>query len=266
MNYPQVVQLETTAACNAHCGFCPHSSMKRAGRMSDDLITKILDEIESWAVKPAAVCPFLTNEPFADTRIFDISSRIREVAPTAALTFFTNASLLNSARRQAILAVPGPTNFFCSLHHFTPAAYKAELGLDFHRTVDNIIALTNEAPCPVHVLRVMTGTDDDKKFLNWVHLNIPRAIPMLAHRWNWKGDIAAVSADLHSDIICPRATSLTVLYDGRVSLCCMDQNGDYALGDVNRQTLLEVYNSPAHAHFFSTPKSQKAPCKNCNMH
>lgn len=266
MNYPQVVQIETTAACNAHCGFCPHSSMKRAGRMSDELVAKLLDEIGAWAVKPVAVCPFLTNEPFADTRIFDISSRIREVAPDTMLTFFTNASLLNAARREAILAIPGPTNFFCSLHHYTPEAYKAELGLDFHRTVDNIKALCAEAPRPVHVLRVMDGTAADQRFLNWVRDNIPHAIPMLAHRWNWKGDIAAVSADLHGDIICPRATSITVLYDGRVSLCCMDQNADYQLGDVNRQTLLEVYNNERHTHFFITPKSHKAPCKTCNMH
>lgn len=266
MNYPQVVQLETTAACNAHCGFCPHSSMKRRGRMADDLINKLVTEISAWPVKPLAICPFLTNEPFADPRIFDITAALRTAAPQAAMTFFTNASLLDSIHRQVILDIPGKTNFFCSLHHFTPDAYKKELGLDFHRTVANIIALTNESPTPVHVLRVMDGTADDQRFINWVHLNIPRAIPMLAHRWNWKGDIAAVSADLHSDIYCPRATSLTVLYDGRVSLCCMDQSGDYALGDVNHQTMLEVYNGERHTHFFSTKKSQKSPCKTCNMH
>jgi MoaA/NifB/PqqE/SkfB family radical SAM enzyme len=267
INYPQVVQFETTTACNAHCGFCPHSSMERAGRMADGLIAKILDEIAAWPVKPTSICPFLTNEPFADPRIFDISSRIREVAPAAELTFFTNASLLNKARRDAILAIPGTTKFFCSLHHSAEEAYKAELGLDFDRTVDNICHLIKDAPpANVIVLRVSDGNHrKDKLFKEFVR-GYMGGTPMISTRWNWKGDIASHQRDLFPNIICPRGTSLTILHDGRVSLCCMDQAGQYPRGDINHQTLLEVFNGAAHAHFFATPKSAKSPCQNCNMH
>lgn len=265
MNYPQVLQFETTTACNAHCGFCPHAEMNRAGQMSDELVAKILDEVALWPVKPASICPFVTNEPFADRRVFDISSRIREVAPDCELTFFTNASLLNQARRDAILAIPGRTKFFCSLHHTNVADYKAELGLDFHRTVDNIKALTEECETEVTVLRVGDGTQDDGRFINWVRANIPKAQPMLAARWNWKGDIASHERNLFSDIKCPRATSLIVLHDGRVALCCMDQAGQYSIGDIRKSSLLEVYNSPAWHRYFDNKKSANSPCNQCNM-
>jgi hypothetical protein len=271
MQYPQVVQFELTTACNAVCSFCPHSAMAetgRRGKMSDELVAKILDEIAAWPVKPNSICPFLTNEPFADNRIFDVSSRIRDVAPASELTFFTNASLLNKARREAILAVPGTTKFFCSLHHVNAADYKAELGLDFDRTVDNIRGLVAESPTRVTVLKVGDGdARHNAVFCDWVATHIPGAMPMISARWNWKGSIQSWEGhNLHGDIICPRSTSLTILADGRVNLCCMDNAGEYPLGDINTQTLLEVYNSPAHAHFFSTPKSQKSPCNNCNMH
>ena len=266
MNYPQVLQLETTAACNAHCGFCPHNSMGRKGAMADDLITKIIDEIALWPVKPASVCPFLTNEPFADPRIFGIAERIRKAAPAAELTFFTNASLLDDSKRQRILRIPGVTKFFCSLHHITPGAYMAELGLDFDRTVRNIKALAAESPTPVTVLRVGNGTALDAQFVEWVRKNIPRAIPMVAVRWNWKGDIKTNEVDMFQNIHCPRSTSLVVLHDGRVALCCMDNAGEYELGNVNHQSMLEIFNGERWHRFFDSPKNSKAPCNKCNMH
>jgi hypothetical protein len=43
---------------------------------------------------------------------------------------------------------------------------------------------------------------------------------------------------------CARWFELSITATGLVSLCCMDGEGKYAIGDLNRQGLLEVYNSP----------------------
>ena len=37
-------------------------------------------------------------------------------------------------------------------------------------------------------------------------------------------------------------TSVTVLWDGRVSLCCLDYEGEIEMGNVNNQTLQEIIN------------------------
>jgi hypothetical protein len=55
---------------------------------------------------------------------------------------------------------------------------------------------------------------------------------------------------------CMRALdSIMVLWDGRMSLCCFDGEGEVILGDLNTQTIREIYNGPlavsyreAHAH------------------
>jgi radical SAM protein with 4Fe4S-binding SPASM domain len=37
---------------------------------------------------------------------------------------------------------------------------------------------------------------------------------------------------------------MTVLCDGRVVTCCMDYNGAQVLGDLNSQTVKEIWNGP----------------------
>ena len=39
-------------------------------------------------------------------------------------------------------------------------------------------------------------------------------------------------------------TSMSVLWDGRVVTCCMDSNGVQVLGDLNSQSIQEVWNGP----------------------
>ena len=43
---------------------------------------------------------------------------------------------------------------------------------------------------------------------------------------------------------CGRWYELSIMANGVVSLCCQDGEGQFPIGDVNKQTLLEVYNHP----------------------
>ncbi len=268
MNYPDLIQIETTTACNAHCSFCPHSDLVEAGRkgkMSDELLEKIYTELALWPIKPRSICPFLTNEPFADSRIFDICRRLRSICTTVDLTFFTNASLLSEEKSVELLKLGGKLTIYCSLHHTNADSYKHDLGLDFARTVANINRLVKLAQFPIQVLRVGDGTPADGQFIEFVRREIPGALPMVAPHWNWKGDRATHERELYSHILCPRGGSLTILHDGRVSLCCLDQAGAYPLGDITKQSMLEVFNGAEHQRFYSKPKCENSPCNKCNM-
>lgn len=268
MNYPDLIQIETTTACNAHCSFCPHSDLVEAGRkgrMSDELLEKIYTELALWPIKPRSICPFLTNEPFADSRIFEVCRRLRGIATTVDLTFFTNASLLDAEKAEKLIGLGGKLTVFCSLHHINAAEYRRDLGLDFDRTITNIRNLVARAHFPITVLRVGDGTAGDGAFTEFVKREIPGANAMVAAHWNWKGDRATHERDLHTGILCPRGGSLTILHDGRVSLCCLDQAGAYPLGDITKQSMLEVFNGEPHQRYFTRPKCESTPCKNCNM-
>ena len=89
-------------------------------------------------------------------------------------------------------------------------------------------------------------------------------VPDLTARYNWKGDIGS-PYPANRDIHCSRHNTLSVLADGRVPLCCMDQLGTYQLGDANTSPLFYIYNSPRAVAYRSRTKRHSEPCNRCNV-
>lgn len=82
--------------------------------------------------------------------------------------------------------------------------------------------------------------------------------------YNWMGLIE--SDYKFNDGYCGRSREqICVLWDGRVTLCCMSMDGDPILGDLNVQSLEEVWNSDIARQYRENTKSKLVPCKKCNM-
>ncbi|MGB2583326.1 MAG: SPASM domain-containing protein, partial [Dehalococcoidia bacterium] len=69
---------------------------------------------------------------------------------------------------------------------------------------------------------------------------------------------------------CIHATShMTVLWDGRVNLCCMDPLGRKIFGDLNHQTVAEVWFSKERQHYVSLHEEGRGTecevCHDCNI-
>lgn len=65
----------------------------------------------------------------------------------------------------------------------------------------------------------------------------------LHHEGNWAG--ATFKVRREKTLACQRALGqIMVLWDGRVSLCCFDGEGDVIFGDLTKQTLRDVYVNP----------------------
>ena len=66
---------------------------------------------------------------------------------------------------------------------------------------------------------------------------------------NWAGDIE--SPNVADDTTpCTRAiTQIYVMYDGRVTMCCLDPSGKTIFGDLRTQSIREIYNSPSYVAF-----------------
>jgi len=67
---------------------------------------------------------------------------------------------------------------------------------------------------------------------------------------------------------CHRALSqVMILVDGRVSICCFDGNGEHILGDMNTQSLREMYSSEVAVNFrqmHADGRRQEIPmCRDC---
>ena len=70
--------------------------------MSDDLIERILSQLEAERDHVERVVPYLNNEPFADRRMLDVLRNLRDRVG-AHVELSTNASLLGEARARALV-------------------------------------------------------------------------------------------------------------------------------------------------------------------
>lgn len=240
--------------------------------MPEEVFVRIIDEIASWPSRPTGICPFLTNEPFADARIYDWCGIINQKLPDVVLYFYTNGSLFNERTIEKLRSVKNIQIINISLHHSNPAEYEAELGIPWPKTIMSIGALiqaNKSAPFTkaIEILRV--GNNDqskDRAFLAFCAACFPGTKAWIATRWNWKGDIKSpTSYEPYLDIICPRTKSMCILASGKVALCCLDQDATYALGDISNRTLLDVYNADLARKYRENTKRNLVPCRRCNM-
>ena len=82
---------------------------------------------------------------------------------------------------------------------------------------------------------------------------------------NWAGTLNAKS---DVQFPCYRLwLTFTVLWDGRVSLCCADFDGRHVLGDLRTSTIAQVWNSPAYRAARRHHLESGGPeiCRSCDL-
>jgi len=273
LDYPQEVHIETLALCNAACSFCPYPTMDRQGdRMPDALIDKIIDDLKAIpATLPFNIAPFKVNEPLLDKRIFSVCEKISSQLPGAQLRMFSNGSPLTEKMIGRIAEIKKLTNMWISLNEVEPAAYQALMQLPLERTLRNLDVLHDlvakkKFPHHVVVSRVIDGSERDNAFVTFVQQRYPLFQPFLIGTGNWSGQVAVGKDRRVPSGGCWRWYEISIMASGKVALCCMDGEGKHVIGDVNAQSVLEVYNTPAYRkmrQFTFSRKAAAAPCDTC---
>jgi hypothetical protein len=259
---PGEVSLETQAVCNAACTFCPYTSLERIGvKMPDALIYRLIDEMAEWE-NAIFFSPFKVSDPLLDVRLYDILSTFNEKVPKSAVRLFTNGSALTGKHIDRIAKVKNLFHLWISLNTHRPVEYEALMGLDFERTARNLDTLHGrDFPHPVVVSRV--GEDED--FVKYVRWRWPKFQIANIKRDAWI-DFTEASTTEVPDTPCGRWWELNITSTGKAALCCMDGEGRFGFGDVNTQTLLEIYNHPTLKAWRDQMMSRKTvgpPCSGC---
>ncbi len=269
--YPKTVAIETTNRCNASCSFCPNSTLSRDRlTMEEGLFRKIIDDCMEF--KPQFIEPFLNGEPLMDVHIFDRIEYIRTKLPDTKIKLYTNANLLTPEKTER-LSGAGVSELFISLNTINELKYKKIMGLDLENTMINLNYLLeshkNRKIADRIVFR-MTRTEDttlfeQDKFIKYCkEKNVEHYIVGL---FNYKGNI-------HSPLPvpnypCEHIERIDILANGKVALCCMDQEGEYSLGDVTADSALEVFNGLPASYYRAMHRTGNrkkiAPCSNCNL-
>ncbi len=268
---PRLVAIETTSRCNARCAFCPNSALSRGKQdMSDDLFEKIVDDCRRFPL--AAVEPFLNGEPFVDPKILARLELLRRRLPKARLRVYSNGAALTPRRADELVGL-GIDHLFISLNTVVPEKYHAVMGLKFERTLANLHYLADPRRRSKIARRItvrMTRTADTPLHEQKAFLRLCGRLgvtPFIVALFNYKGYVdSTLPVPAYP---CEHITRLDILASGVVTLCCMDQEGEFAWGDVRRESVLDAHNSPVARRYRALLRTGRraeiAPCNVCNV-
>lgn len=244
------VQTEVTNHCQAACVFCHWPNMVRPrGIMSMDLFRKIVDES---ATIPEVNQFTLTGlgETLIDKNLIERLKYARKKLPKLdTLDIYTNGTLLTDKLIGELVGLVDM--LYISLNAVDAEQRRQIMKLDDYEQVKEQChkAIKKSKGTRTKVIIKCVGSKDlleagdAELFLNeWGPPHDQGGNAFIHLEGNWAGDTYKMRTIPRR--ACFRAlTQIMILWDGRVSLCCFDGEGKVVLGDLNKQTIREVYNS-----------------------
>lgn len=273
LNYPAHVHLETMALCNASCNFCPYPTLERQGtKMSDELIDKIISDLEEIPKDISfQLSPFKVNEPFLDKRLFAILGQINSRLPHANLAITSNASVINQKILDQLVQVKNVSYLWISFNDHREKEYEKVMALNYQNTIKRLKLIhenksNSNLSFRVVLSRVEDRTNGDQEFIMWVRDNFPLFEVAVTPRGNWLGQ-KDVSIGEIPDVACNRWFELSITATGKVAHCCMDGKAEWLIGDVTKQSVLEVYNHPDYRRLREEvlTRLDVSPCNQCTF-
>ena len=244
---PEIVQIESTNICNAKCVFCPRDEMhRRQGIMTFELFRKVVDECAELGITHVRVHNY--GEPFVDRQLVE-KVRYAKDKGIQEVGMISNGSLITDAVARGMIEA-GLDAINISVDASGKEVFEStRIGLNYDKVVANIERLVR--------IRAELGRRRPKLILSFVRQNNSADEQAFIEHWRNVADKIHVT-DLHnwagtlnheSDVRFPCYRlwlTFTVLWDGRVSLCCADFDGRTVLGDLNTQTIQDIWNSDAY--------------------
>ena len=210
-----LIEIETINRCNGNCSFCPVNQKDdpREHRfMETELFYSIINQLEELSYD-GRVSLFSNNEPFLDDRIFEFSKYAREHLPKAKIHMFTNGTLLTLDKFQMIIP------------------YLDELIIDNYTENLNLIK-------PVEIIREYC--EIHKELIEKVSIILRKPNELLTSRG---GDAPNRKVtQTYPDITCAFPfQQMIVRPTGQISLCCNDAIGKYTMGDLSKDSIIDVW-------------------------
>lgn len=274
LDYPSYVDIETLAVCNAACTFCPYPNIERQGtRMPDQMIEKIIEDLTE--IPPNVrfdIAPYKVSDPFIEKRLLDIIGLVDQKLPNATISLISNGSTMTEKALKRLADQSNINYLRLSLNDHRKAEYEMLMSLPFERTLDRLDMLhkmieKGSFPHTVVVNRVMEGNRHDIDFMNFCKDRYPLMRAGLSARNDWIGSIDEESSSpVTPNIACKRWYTMSIIATGDVCLCCMDGNGEWLIGNVKENSVLDIYNSKRYRNLREHTRSRinaASPCNEC---
>jgi hypothetical protein len=222
--------------------------------MAMDLFRKIIDESTALPLIDHITFTGL-GETLLDKHLIERIRYTRKKMPAIKIDAYSNGSQLTRAKVDDLIHA-GLSEFYVSLNAVRPQArhdimYPHKPGYDdFQQVCDVLDYAIAKAKGKMRVTvksivskDLMEHGDQDIFAARWHGSVYDGGNAFLHMEGNWAG--ATYPMRTTPVTACNRALQqIMVLWDGRVSLCCFDGEGQEILGDLNHQTIKEIFNGP----------------------
>lgn len=274
--YPTISNVETTNFCTMKCICCPRQYMTRkVGFMDVKLFEKIVKQM-----KQDEICLHHFGDPLLHPHIEDFIGVCKNYGITC--SFSTNPTSLSPENVDKILTY-NLDKLHISLDGATKETYeKIRRGrADYDKAIKNInylLARIKNRSVPQVTIAIIRMKETEKEIeefkKQWSGIENVKVEVKEFITWDGQhNDITELGSEYSHKfkrdyIPCfwPWG-KLTVLWDGRVVPCCFDYDGACVLGNLNTQTLEEIWNGPKMQALRKMQIENKYPeghlCKNC---
>jgi len=257
---PFYINVEPTSYCNIRCRICSYDYTRKPGYMELSLYEKIIDEASRINIHEVA--HFLAGEPLLHPEL----PYMVEYATAAGMEsrLHTNALLLTEEKSRQLLNA-GLAFLGVSFDGDDAETYNfMRQGSDFDKVIDNIrtfLRLKQERgkEKPHVALKVVKKEEDRQSgnvsgtglFIKESFRRLFEGLPVdqfkVVHPHDWRGEVKHevphVSAgDCYYPCMVLWGT-MSIGWDGRVVGCAADLNGHDILGDLNHESIMDVWNS-----------------------
>jgi len=263
---PLVIYFEPTNVCNFRCDFCPtgdNELIKKIGRpvgyMKFDLWKKIVDDLKEFPNPLKCAHMFKDGESLLHPKFPEMLAYLRDSGRAEKIWMKSNGTMLNPVLNQKLVD-NGLDQIGISINGVSEAQYKHRVHakVDYEKLRANVLDLYNrrgKLQIYIKILsQLLTPDEIEKYFLDWEDRGDFIGLENL-HGWS-TGQEKDLTLGFKSDtydggvftkkIACPLTFySLSVTWDGKVSICQEDWARKLIVGDLTKQSMMEIWHGDA---------------------
>jgi len=256
---PVKLWIETTNRCNLKCGICFNKEIpdSEKGDMDLNLYKRIIDEAEGSVYD---INLFHRGEPLLHPDIIKMISYAKNKGIKTRI--HTNATLLVLELARDII-LSGLDTISFSFDGYTKKSYEENrIGAKYEESLEYIISFLKikkelDSDNPFTIIQAIEPGTPGKKVMdvslkegflrNFDGLPLDRLVIRRPHNWGGLVKLEGTDRGQLENMKMMSCTfpwySLTILYDGTACLCPQDFRGSINVGNLNKNTIRDIFNS-----------------------
>lgn len=289
---PYVLFIDPCNLCNFRCGFCAmQTSVEELNfkkqLMSMDLFKKIIDDANDFPEKLKMLRLAQYGEPLIHPELPEMIRYAKQKGVSEFIEIITNGSKLSPQLNQKLVE-SGLDRVRISIEEISAEGYRDIAGVyvDFDQLLANIKDLyersNRNGKLPeicVKIVDASVNTEEKKQrfydlFEGICHkIYIEHIIPLwsdwdeIFNRFELQ-QIGVLGQKLQEVLVCPYPFyMISIAPDGIATVCCADWRRNLIIGDLNSQSLMDIWNGDTLRTFWvdmlSGNKDQYTMCKKC---